>query len=101
MSFNAARHAREIIRNIEYVIAIEYLCATQAIDLQLGKIGNQTLQMGKGSGAAYRCIRENGINKLKMDRVLYPDLRKAAYLVRSGRLVKVARQAIGQEDCTW
>jgi histidine ammonia-lyase len=37
MSLNAARQVHEIIDNIEAVIAIEFLCAAQAIDLQLDR----------------------------------------------------------------
>lgn len=95
MSLNAARHARQIVKNIEYVIALEFLCATQAIALQLGKRGNEDLHPGVGSKAACDCMRAAGINFLSQDRVLYPDIRKALELVRSGELVQAAIEATG------
>lgn len=93
MSLNAARHAREIVKNIENVIALEFLCATQAIALQLAKNGNEHLNIGKGTQAAYDCMRAAGVEMLTQDRVLYPEIRQALHLVRSGALVKAAREA--------
>jgi histidine ammonia-lyase len=93
MSLNAARHAREITRNIEHVLALEIVCAAQAIDLQLRKRGNQELRPGHGTGAAHQAMRAAGIAALTQDRVLYPDLRQAIRLVRDGSLVRAAREA--------
>src|SRR5579871_2322016 len=95
MSLNAARHAREIVKNIEHVMALELLCAAQAIALQLGKRGNGGLRPGAGTHAAYETLRSAGIAPLTQDRVLYPDIQKAIRLVRSGDLVRAARQATG------
>src|SRR5208337_4259216 len=44
MSLNAARHAREIVKNVEHILALEIVCAAQAIALQLGKRGNRELR---------------------------------------------------------
>jgi histidine ammonia-lyase len=93
MSLNAARHAREIVNNIEHVLALEFLCAAQAIALQLEKPGNRDLRLGKGTDAAHQVLRSAGIAVLTQDRVLYPDIRKAVRLVRSGSLVRAAREA--------
>jgi len=93
MSLNAARHAREIVKNIENVAALELLCAAQAIALQLAKPENAGRKMGRGTNAVYRAIREAGIAPLTQDRVLYPEIRKALALVRSGALVLAASEA--------
>jgi histidine ammonia-lyase len=93
MSLNAARHAREIVKNVEQILALEILCAAQAIALQLGKRGNRELQLGKGTRAAVDELRSAGIAVLTQDRVLYPDIRKAIRLVRSGELLRAARAA--------
>ena len=93
MSLNAARHAREIVRNVEHVLALELLCAAQAIDLQLTKRGNRDLRPGKGTLAAHEALRAAEIDVLTQDRVLYPDIRKAIRLVRSGTLLRAAREA--------
>jgi histidine ammonia-lyase len=93
MSLNAARHARDIVRNIENIAALEFLCAAQAVALQLAKPGSAELKLGRGTQAACRAIRAAGILPLTQDRVLYPDIRKALALVRSGALVRAAREA--------
>jgi len=97
MSLNAARHARQIVQNVENILALEFLCATQAIALQRDKSGNEHLHLGKGTQAAYDCIRDSGVAMLTQDRVLYPDIRKALYLVCNGTLVEAARQAIKRD----
>jgi histidine ammonia-lyase len=96
MSLNAARHAREIVKNVEHILALEFLCAIQAIALQWGKRGNRELHLGTGTHAAYQVLRGEGIAVLTQDRVLYPDIRKAIRLVRSGSLVRAAREAVGE-----
>jgi len=96
MSLNAARHAREIVKNVENVLALEILCAAQAIALQLVKPGNRNLPLGKGTHAAYQQLRNSGIAMLTQDRVLYPEIRKAIQLVREGTLVRAAREAISE-----
>jgi histidine ammonia-lyase len=96
MSMNAARHARAIVKNVEEILAMEFLCAAQAIALQLAKRGNEGLRLGKGTGAAYGLLRDAGIEVLTQDRVLYPDVRKAIQLVRSGALLRAAREASGE-----
>jgi histidine ammonia-lyase len=100
MSLNAARHAREIVRNVEQILALEFLCAAQAIALQLAKPGPQSLRPGTGTRAAVAELRAVGIAVLTQDRVLYPDIRKAIRLVRGGSLVRAARAAIsGEPPC--
>jgi histidine ammonia-lyase len=93
MALNAARHAREIVKNIEQVLALELLCAIQAIALQLAKPGDRGLRLGAGTQGAYALLRDEGIAILAQDRVLYPDIRTAIRLVRSGSLVRAAREA--------
>jgi histidine ammonia-lyase len=93
MSLNAARHARDIVKNVENILALELLCAIQAVALQLSKRENEGLRLGRGTSAAYQVLREAGIAVLTQDRVLYPDIRKVVQLVRSRALVRVAREA--------
>jgi histidine ammonia-lyase len=54
MGANGARHLMEIVGNVTYVIAIELMCAAQAIDLRQGG----TEGMGEGTRIAYKKIRE-------------------------------------------
>lgn len=94
MSTNAARHAREIVDNIEAVVAIEFMCAAQALSLRLQGNGNSegSVRLGAGTGAAWRRIRDE-VDYLAWDRVLYPDIRALIQLIRSGDLVRLAHAA--------
>ncbi len=71
----SARKAGDIIENVRQVLAIELMCAAQAIELR----GEGTL--GKGTQKAYEAIREI-VAALKTDRVIYSDINKLAGLVR-------------------
>ena len=93
MSLNAARHARDIVANIEQVLALEFLSASQAIYLQRAKAGNGALRMGRGTGAAYAALRAAGVAPLTQDRVLFPDIRRVVTLLRNGELLKAARRS--------
>jgi histidine ammonia-lyase len=88
MSTNAARHTREIIWNIQNVIAIEMLCAAQALDFRLGK-GQRQIEIGAGTRRAYERIRRD-VKHLDEDRVLYHDIRKLSHLVQTGEIVQAA-----------
>lgn len=94
MSLNAARHARDVVKNVEQILALEFLCAAQAISLQLAKRGNADLQLGTGTRAAYETLRSAGIPMLTQDRVLFPDIRKTVQLMRRGDLLQAARRAV-------
>jgi histidine ammonia-lyase len=88
MSPISARKARDIVRNAEHVVAIELLCATQAMDLFTN------LKPGEGTLAAYRVIRRH-IPHLERDRVLAPDMEAVVGLMRSGELLGEVEGAVG------
>jgi len=85
----AARKAREIMENTRRVLAMEIMCACQAIDLR----GNKGL--GKGTEAAYELIREE-VEKLVDDRPLYEDINKCEYLISSRKLIDKVESAVGE-----
>ncbi len=94
MSMNAARHAREVVRNVEYIIGIEMIAAAQAIDLRLALEGQDPEALGEGTRAAHARIRQE-IAFLENDRILQPDIERAAALVRTGEIVKATTRASG------
>ncbi len=91
MSTNAARHAREIVWNTEQIVAIEMLCSAQALDL---RTEGSSRQPGPGAGAAYRALREGGITPLTQDRILAPDIERAAELIHSGQIAQAVATAL-------
>ena len=88
MGTNGARHAREIIRNSEMVVAIEMLAAAQALDLRAPE-----LRRGKGTEVAYHLVRKI-VDIMEEDRSLFRQMDSAAALVHSGEIpAAVASQA--------
>jgi histidine ammonia-lyase len=81
MGATAAQKAMQILENTEYIIAIELLCATQAIEYR----GPEKL--GKGTKKAYTIIRKT-VPALKEDRVLSEDIEKIKNLIKNGKLAK-------------
>jgi len=111
MSANAARHAREIVWNTERIVAIELLCAAQALDCRLagpgaadGSPGPRLVdcrartqepanKLGRGTWAAYRALRDSGLAPLVEDRGLAPDIERAAALIRAGEIARAVTSA--------
>ena len=83
----AARKAGEIMGNLRRVIAMELMCACQAIDLRSGKDG-----LGIGTRAAYEAVR-SVCPMLKEDRPLYEDINKCESLLQGGVLLSAVRDA--------
>ncbi|MEG0133161.1 MAG: histidine ammonia-lyase [Clostridium sp.] len=83
----AARKARDIIRNVERVIATEILAACQAIDFR----GECTL--GKGTKIAYDTVRSK-VDFIENDLVMYKEIDKVTELLCSGEIVKNVEQVV-------
>ncbi len=85
----AARKCRDIVANTEDVIAIELLCAAQAIDLFTNT------KAGDGTLAAYEVIRTR-VDYMKEDRLLSKDIAKVKELLEDGSIVKAVENTIGK-----
>lgn len=86
----AARKAQEILNNVRRVIAMEMMCACQAIDLQEGAD-----KLGKGTKAAYDAIRRV-CDMLDEDRPLYEDINRCEGLLCHGAMLEAVREAYKQ-----
>ncbi|MCC7382621.1 MAG: histidine ammonia-lyase [Deltaproteobacteria bacterium] len=87
MGMTSARKAAEVVTNTRTCLAIELLCAAQAIDL----VG---LAPGRGAAAAHRAIRAR-VPKLEEDRVLYPDIEAVSGLIEGGALRAAVEAEVG------
>lgn len=85
----SARKCREIVRNAETVVAIELLCAAQALDLFTN------LKPGMGTMAAYRFLRGK-VPHLEKDRVISKDIETMIGIVKEGRLLKEVEEVVGK-----
>ena len=97
----AARKARMILENVKKIIAIEYLCATQALDLRFKKIEpsgknlDKSGLLGKGTVIAYQKIREV-VPFIKIDRPIYPHLEILQNLIENNMILDEVEKEIGQ-----
>jgi histidine ammonia-lyase len=82
MGANGARHLWEILENVTHVIAIEFLCAAQAVDLR--EDGPQRL--GKGSRIAHRIVRKS-VDFYEKDKEMTPDIAWLAQLIKSEEII--------------
>lgn len=89
----AAKKALKVVENTFHVLAIELLCAAQALDFRLEK-AEKTFRMGKGSEAAYKLVRDL-VPKIEEDRVLSTDIKKLAHIIKNGELVKRVEEVVG------
>ncbi|MGB5824526.1 MAG: histidine ammonia-lyase [Proteocatella sp.] len=85
----AARKARDIFENARRVIAMELMCACQAIDLRGDK------GMGKGTKAAYDTLR-NLVPTLTQDRPLYEDINKCESILIDESLIRNVEAAVNE-----
>ena len=85
----AARKCREIVWNAEHVIAIELLCAAQAMDLFTN------MRPGEGTYAAYQTIR-GVVSHMERDRVLATDIARVVELLQSGEILLNVERVVGR-----
>lgn len=97
MSTTAARHAAAIVRNAEAVIAIELLCAFQAVELRL--LDEPYARLGRGTQVAMDHLRAVKIapgvplRMLTTDVALRPYIDAMLEVVRSGSLLEAVEKA--------
>jgi len=89
MGAAAAKKCRDIVRNVEQVIAIELLCAAQGIDLFTN------IKAGDGTLAAYEKIREK-VAYMTEDRQLSIDIDTVRQMLSTGCIARAVEEKVGQ-----
>jgi histidine ammonia-lyase len=84
----AVRKCREVLRRVRAVLAIEAVCAAQALDYRA------PLRPGQGSAAAHAALRAR-VPRLIEDRPLREDFLGALALVDDGTLLAAVEAAVG------
>jgi histidine ammonia-lyase len=88
MGARAAVKCLQVLENAETVLAIEMLCAAQAIDFRV------PLRPGVGPAAAHRAVRKS-ISHATVDRAYGDDMKTALTLLRSQGILCAVEAAIG------
>jgi len=84
MGVTAALKLRQILDNVEHILAIELLAAAQGIDFRRGEIGPWA-RLGQGTGAAYALIRRR-VPFIERDTVMYPHIAAVRALISDGTM---------------
>jgi histidine ammonia-lyase len=80
MGATAAHKATQILENTQYIVAVELLCAAQAIEFRGSR------RLGKGTGGAYTAIRRV-VPMLREDRPLSGKIEQIRQIIKNENLV--------------
>lgn len=84
MAMGAALKLKQIVANLERILAIEFLCAAQGIDYL------RPLKAGVTVEAAYQYIRER-ISHVSVDRVLSPDIERMIGIINESGFMELSQ----------
>jgi len=93
MGCTAALKLRQILDNVEHILAIELMAAAQGIDFRRQALGAQT-RLGQGTRAAYALIRQD-VPFIEQDTVMYPYIEAVRKLVADGRVAGEVQRLTG------
>jgi histidine ammonia-lyase len=88
MGWNACRSLRDAVADLVRVVAVEAVCAAEALELR-------GLPPGPATAAAVAALRAR-VARMDVDRFLAPDLQAASELVRSGALLRAVEEVCGR-----
>jgi histidine ammonia-lyase len=88
LGWSAGRKLRRVLENVARILAVEALCAAQALELRA------PLRPGPATGAVLRRVRREVPFK-EEDSFLAPEMVATEDLVRSGELAQAAEEAAG------
>jgi histidine ammonia-lyase len=88
MGWNACRSLRRAVADLTRLVAIEAVCAAEAVELR-------GIPAGRATASAVGALRAE-IPRMDVDRFLAPDLEAAERLVRDGVLIEAVEQVTGR-----
>jgi len=88
MGATAALKLRDVLDNVERILAIELMSAAQGIDFRRQEIGTEK-QLGQGTRGVYALIREH-IPFIESDTTMYDYIESTRQLVADGKVVQTA-----------
>jgi histidine ammonia-lyase len=88
MGMHAARKATDVLDNLEHVLAVELLCAVQALDLRA------PLAPARATAAVRELVRQH-VPFWHEDRLMCQDIAAARELIRTGQVVQATAAVCG------
>jgi histidine ammonia-lyase len=92
MGVTAGLKLRDVIDNVERILAIELMAAAQGVDFRRQALGAQA-RLGRGTAAAYALIR-NHVPFIERDCVMSGYVELMRQLVADGAIVAAVNQAL-------
>ena len=92
MGCTAALQARQIINNVEYILAIELMAAAQGVDFRKDVLG-LSARLGRGTQPAYDLVRKH-VPFLEKDAIMYPYIEATRQLIATRELVLAVNQHV-------
>jgi histidine ammonia-lyase len=96
MGLTAARHARQVLKNVETILAIELMAAAQGIDFRREQLGAGA-RLGEGTQPVYQLIRQS-VPFIENDVIMYPYIEAVRQLVAAGSILRAAESAIAKDS---
>ena len=87
MGLTAALKVRQVVDNVAYILATEWMAAAQGIDFRREEMGVGT-RLGRGTAPIYRLIREQ-VPFIEKDTVLYEYLAAVKVMIVTGEMDKL------------
>lgn len=88
-AYYASKKAYQISKKLEYILAIELMTATQAMDF------HHPLKPSPITESVYHLIRDQ-VPMVKEDRFFYPDIETVYEQIHEGEIVKLVEMAVGE-----
>ena len=84
MGLTAALKVRQVVDNVAYILATEWMAAAQGIDFRRAEMGVD-IRLGRGTAPIYRLIREQ-VPFIEKDTVLYEYLAAVKAMIVTGEM---------------
>lgn len=88
MGVTSGRKLWEILDNLKNVLAIEFLCASQALEF------HRPLKSSPAIEAAHTLIRQY-VSPIEEDRIFYKDIESIAHIIDNGKLIQTVENVSG------
>jgi histidine ammonia-lyase len=92
MGVTAALQTRQIVNNVEYILALELFAAAQGVDFRKRNL-KADAALGKGTQPVYDLIRRE-IPFIEEDTVMYPYIEAVKTMVASGSALAASEQVV-------
>ena len=92
MGNTAGLKVRQVLENVEHILAIELMAACQGIDFRKDELGTNS-RLGNGTRTVYELVRSQ-VPFIEVDTVMYPYINTIKTLIVSGEVDKAVAEEI-------